>query len=55
MVKLSRYQKEELLWFSNIYIEADNKKYVIRNVEDSYEVIDFLYRIKKQKKFRNIN
>ena len=56
MVRSDRRKiKENLLWFSNIYIEADNKKYVIRNVEDSHEVIDFLYRIKKQKKFKNIN
>lgn len=55
MVKLSRYQKEELLWFSNIYIKADNKKYVIRNVDDCHLVVDKLHKLKKQKKFRNIN
>lgn len=48
-------RNKEVLWSSTIYIEANNKKFVIKNVEDSHEVIDFLYRIKKQKKFRNIN
>ena len=56
MVRSDRRQiKENQLWHSTIYIEANNKKFVIRNVEDSHEVIDFLYRIKKQKKFKNIN
>lgn len=55
VTKHSGRRNIEMLWSSTIYIETNNKKYVIRNVDDCHLVVDKLHKLKKQKKFRNTN